>query len=221
MTVSRRQLAREALAEVLHALEPQKAHWYQLKAPIANEACNDRFQALFPYLGTLLSLSAELMHFVLETSGLIRWLDKKKGVTCITLVSWDHFKHEFKLHVEFTTFQFGNKRNPFIRVGSWDCYHPPVTPNDIWSMKKVQYRVPMLRIATKEKIEESKVAAKRTMKNRNAELCAVTRAKKAKVERDEERAQTLASLENHNHSQVLRLHDEKKTELLLQHDLHE
>jgi len=148
MTVSRRQLAREALAEVLYALEPQKAHWYQLKAPIANEACNDRFQALFPYLGTLLSLSAEFMHFVLETSGLIRWLDKKKGVTCITLVSWDHFKHEFKLHVEFTTFQFGNKRNPFIRVGSWDCYHPPVTPNDIWSMKKVQYRVPMLRIAT-------------------------------------------------------------------------
>jgi len=75
--------------------------------------------------------------------------------------------------------------------------------------------------SVKEKIEESKVAAKRTMKNRNAELCAVTRAKKAKVERDEERAQTLASLENHNHSQVLRLHDEKKTELLLQHDLHE
>ena len=65
--------------------------------------------------------------------------------------------------------------------------------------------------SVKEKIEESKVAAKRTMKNRNAELCAVTRAKKAKVERDEERAQTLASLENHNHSQVLRLHYEKKT----------
>ena len=41
-----------------------------------------------------------------------------------------------------------NSGNPFIRVGSWGCYHPPVTPNDIWSMKKVQYRVPMLRIAT-------------------------------------------------------------------------
>jgi hypothetical protein len=62
----------------------------------------------------------------------------------------------------------------------------------------------------KQKIEDSKMAAKRAIGKRNPELCAATRAKKAKVERDEERAKTLASLENHNHSQVLRLHDEKK-----------
>jgi uncharacterized protein YaiL (DUF2058 family) len=62
----------------------------------------------------------------------------------------------------------------------------------------------------KQKIEDSKMAAKCAIGKRNPELCAATRAKKAKVERDEERAKTLASLEKHNHSQVLRLHDEKK-----------
>jgi hypothetical protein len=72
----------------------------------------------------------------------------------------------------------------------------------------------------KDKIEESRAAAKRVTKNRNPEVCALTRAKKAKVERDQGRAETLASLEVNNHSEITRLHDERKAELLQQNDVH-
>jgi hypothetical protein len=62
------------------------------------------------------------------------------------------------------------------------------------------------------------MAAKRVIINRNQDLCAVSRAKRAKLERDEERAQTLTSLQHHNHSQVVRSHDERKAEMLRQND---
>lgn len=67
----------------------------------------------------------------------------------------------------------------------------------------------------KDKIEASQVAAKRVIKNRNPEICALTRAKRAKLERDKGRAETLASFEVHNHSKIKKLHDGKKDELLL------
>jgi len=72
--------------------------------------------------------------------------------------------------------------------------------------------------AVKQHIEDSKMAAKRVIINRNQDLCAVSRAKRAKLERDEERAQTLTSLQHHNHSQVVRSHDERKAEMLRQND---
>ena len=71
----------------------------------------------------------------------------------------------------------------------------------------------------KDKIEESKMRAKCIAK-RNPELCALNRAKMAKVERDQGRA-TLASLEFHNHSEIERLHEQKKAALLQQHDANE
>jgi hypothetical protein len=60
----------------------------------------------------------------------------------------------------------------------------------------------------KDKIEEYQAAAKHVTKNRNPEVCALTRAKRAKIERDQGRAETLASLEINNHSEITRLHDE-------------
>jgi hypothetical protein len=72
MTVSRTQLAREALADVFHALKAQKAHWYQLKPPTSEEDYKVKFNDLFPYLGRLLSLTADVMHSILEAGGLIQ-----------------------------------------------------------------------------------------------------------------------------------------------------
>jgi len=72
--------------------------------------------------------------------------------------------------------------------------------------------------SVKQKIEESKMAAKRVIIKRNLDQCAVARAKKAKLERDQERADTLASLDHHNHSQVQRAHELKTAELLEQED---
>jgi hypothetical protein len=102
---SSRILARRALAELFDALKLQKAHWYSIKAPTAEDPSSDRIEQLFPYLGTLLSLTAEIMHFVLEASSLMRWKDKKKGILSPCLKSWENFKHEFKLHLEWTNFQ--------------------------------------------------------------------------------------------------------------------
>jgi hypothetical protein len=144
---SSRILARQALAELFDALKPQKAHWYSIKAPTTKDPYSDRIDRLFPSLGTLLSLTTEIMNFVLEASALMRWKDKKKWLSSPCLKSWENFKHEFKLHIEFTTFQISSKRYNFIRVGSWYSKHPPVTPKEVWSAK-VDYCVPRLRIAT-------------------------------------------------------------------------
>jgi hypothetical protein len=59
------------------------------------------------------------------------------------------------------------------------------------------------------------VAAKSVINNRTPELCALTRVKWVKLERNEGRAKTLASLEVHNHSKIKKLHEEKKDEPLL------
>jgi hypothetical protein len=50
-----------------------------------------------------------------------------------------------------------------------------------------------------EKIVESKAISTRVMKRRNPEACANTRAKRAKEERDQRRAMTLTSIDNHTH----------------------
>jgi hypothetical protein len=76
---SSRILARLALAELFDELKPQKAHWYSIKAPTTKDPYSDRIDRLFPSLGTLLSLTMEIMNFVLEASALMRWKDKKSG----------------------------------------------------------------------------------------------------------------------------------------------
>jgi hypothetical protein len=85
---SSRILAQWALAELFDVLKPQKAHWYSIKAPTIEDPSSNRIEQLFPYLGTLLSLTAEIMHFVLEASSLMRWKDKKKGILSPCLKSW-------------------------------------------------------------------------------------------------------------------------------------
>ncbi len=53
-----------------------------------------------------------------------------------------------------------------------------------------------------EKVAESQATSKHVMKRRDPEACAITRAKRAKEERGQERAETLASLEVHNHNEI-------------------
>ncbi len=85
---SLRILAWQALAELFNALKPQKAHWYSIKATATQDPLSDRIEHLFPPLGTLLSLTAEIMNFVLEASGLMRWKDKNSPC----LKSWGEFQ---------------------------------------------------------------------------------------------------------------------------------
>jgi hypothetical protein len=75
---SSRILARQALAELLNALKPRKAHWYSIKALATEDPNHEKIEQLFPSLGTLLSLSEEIMHFVLVASGLMHWKVKRK-----------------------------------------------------------------------------------------------------------------------------------------------
>lgn len=70
-------------------------------------------------------------------------------------------------------------------------------------------------------IAESQAASKQVMKRRNPEACAITRAKRAKEERDQGRDETLASLEVHNHNEIKSSHEEKMTALLLEYEPHD
>jgi hypothetical protein len=65
------------------------------------------------------------------------------------------------------------------------------------------------------------VATKQVTENQNPEVCATSRAKNVKVERDQGRAETLAFLDINNHSEIIRLHEERKTWLLQQNEPHE
>jgi hypothetical protein len=145
---SQKTAARQALAELFRALEPQKAHWYLVldEVPGTSER-HDRFRRLFPSLGMLFSMDAELVHFVFITSDLMRWSDRKKGICSPCIKSLESFKHEYQLHFEVTTFQIFEKRLKFIRLGSWSSNHPPKTPKEMWQ-SKVEYCAPRLRIAT-------------------------------------------------------------------------
>jgi len=130
---SQKTAARQALAELFRALEPQKAHWYLVldEVPGTSEH-HDRFRRLFPSLGMLFSMDAELVHFVFITSDLMRWSDRKKGICSPCIKSLESFKHEYQLHFEVTTFQIFEKRLKFIRLGSWSSNHPPKTPKEMW-----------------------------------------------------------------------------------------
>jgi len=61
---------------------------------------------------------------------------------------------------------------------------------------------------------ESQAASRRVMKKRNPEACTITRAKRAKAERDQGRAETLTSLDRHMHQQIRTSHEEKRDEQL-------
>jgi len=66
----------------------------------------------------------------------------------------------------------------------------------------------------KEKILELQAKSKRVMKKSNQEACGITRAKRAKEERDQGRAETLTSLNCHMHQQIKTCHEEKRDEQL-------
>jgi hypothetical protein len=102
---SRRSAARQALAELFRALEPQKAHWYVVLDEVPGKSeRHDRFRRLFPLLGMLFSLNAKLVRFVFVTGDLMRWSDRKKGICSPCIKSLESLKHEYQLHFELTTF---------------------------------------------------------------------------------------------------------------------
>jgi hypothetical protein len=68
-------------------------------------------------------------------------------------------------------------------------------------------------------VERIKVESKRNFKKRNFEICAETRAKKLKEERDERRAQAAISIQQTSYSKLISQHDETMAQALITADL--
>ncbi len=100
---STRNSARQALAELFDALEPQKANWYCIKSPRSEDPSSDRIKALFPPMVMLLSMREDIFDFMVMKCGLMRIIRNKPSPS---MNSWDDFRSKFWLHVELTTPQF-------------------------------------------------------------------------------------------------------------------
>jgi len=123
-------IARKALADFFAATEVQHAHWYQVK-----EATS---------LSSLLSIPEELLIAIEKAAGLI---NLGRDVFSPILMAWEALLAEYKLSNELTLFSCGGRLKMFIKVGSWSCPHPGITPESIRATKG-KYRKPMLRIST-------------------------------------------------------------------------
>ena len=140
---SSRNSARQTLAELFDVLQPQKAHWYSIISPRSEDPSGERIKVLFPPIATLLSMREDIFEFVLMKCGLMRNIKNKSSPS---MNSWEDFRSEFQLHIEFTIFSISGKRYNFIRIGSWGLKNPAATPKEIWSAR--DYSVPKLRVAT-------------------------------------------------------------------------
>jgi hypothetical protein len=76
---SPKKLARDALAALFDALEPQKAHWYCIIPPTEDRS-SDKMKAYFPLLASLLSIWNDIFKYVLKTGGLVRYISRKAVV---------------------------------------------------------------------------------------------------------------------------------------------
>ena len=104
---SSRNSARQTLAELFDALQPQKAHWYSIISPRSEDPSGERIKVLFPPIATLLSMREDIFEFVLMKCGLMRNIKNKSSPS---MNSWENFRSEFQLHIEFTIFSISGKR---------------------------------------------------------------------------------------------------------------
>ena len=77
---------RSMLAEFLHDMERQHAHWHHVFDPPENEINRNSTMMTFPSLASLLSISEELLAEVLIQCKLCKWRKQQEGsVTTITV----------------------------------------------------------------------------------------------------------------------------------------
>jgi hypothetical protein len=98
----------------------------------------------YPSLSLLLGIPKELLIAIEKAAGLI---NLRRGVFSPIVMALEALLAEYKLSNDLTSFSCGNRLRMFIKVGSWSCWHPGITPESIWATKG-KYRKQMLRIST-------------------------------------------------------------------------
>jgi hypothetical protein len=132
-------IGRQALANFFHSMATRKAH-------IANSPPSDpsssKVNEIFPTLSTLLSVDTYIMDSMLM---LCRLAKQWRRETVALNNACQLFIAEMRINSEVTTFFVFNKRQYFIRIGSWNkLRHPPKLPLNYWREK---IPVPKLRIS--------------------------------------------------------------------------
>ena len=124
---------RQALAEFLRGLGPQRGHWYSIILQPGLLGIDENVARAFPPLSKLASIGEEMMRAVLLHCGLLQY---RGGSGHSPLMNaWEYFIAEQQLdEVEVSHFTIKKKRGYFIRLGSWNMVsHQRRTPSEIWS----------------------------------------------------------------------------------------
>jgi hypothetical protein len=107
----------------------QPTHWYQVKEATAGTHLKEIYKA-FPSLSSLLGIPEELLIAIEKAAGLI---NLRRGVFSPIVMAWEAILAEYKLSNELTSLSCGGRLRMFIKVGSWSCQHPGITPESIWA----------------------------------------------------------------------------------------
>jgi hypothetical protein len=117
---------RQALTDFFHSMAMQKAHWYNIANSPPSDPSSSKVNEIFPTLSTLLSGDPYIMDSMLVLCGLAKqW----RGETVALNNAWQLFIAEMQIDSEVTTFSIFNRRQYFIRIGSWNkLRHLPKLP---------------------------------------------------------------------------------------------
>ena len=105
----------QAVADFFTTMTAQKAHWYSIASCSFSDSSNTLINQI-PPIPSLLSINPEIMDFMLQQCGLSL---VRRDVSFQNMNSWHTFIAEYHVDIEVTTFLLLNKRQYFIRIGSW------------------------------------------------------------------------------------------------------
>ncbi len=126
-------ISRQALAEFLCGLGPQRGHLYLIILPAGISGIDDNVARAFLPLSKLESIGEEMMRAVLLHCGLLQY---RGGSGHSPLMNtWEYFIAEQHLdEVEVSHFTIKKKRGYFIHLHSWNMVsHQQWTPAEIRS----------------------------------------------------------------------------------------
>jgi hypothetical protein len=140
-----RKHGRVAIAEFLHAMGRQRAHWYAILTP--TDACklDNQHSLAFPSLSKLTSVDEEILRVLFHHCGLVQY--RRNSGYSILDIAWSELIREFYLdEVEVSHLFINKKRRIYIRLGSWQN-SVKKTPQEVWKgVKKNEFYAPKLRV---------------------------------------------------------------------------
>lgn len=143
-----------ALAEFFETIGSQKAHWYRVFNPGADEPNCNLIQSTFPCLSSLMKMEHDYIQQLLIEVGLAKkkMQQQHKYIVYPHRDSWDSFIKKHLLNLETTYFTINKRRHLYIKIGSWcKIKHLPKTPATIWKealQAGSAYAIPKLRISS-------------------------------------------------------------------------